>query len=533
MGFPRRDERIGHFREEEERQFMHKVHTDVKTLMRLCEAKAISGQPAVAEEVSSSSCCCCSSRIKSPAYWIEPSDLRDVLRSRNIDISDSNFAYACNSPPKVPTIPKNLESRPEIGPTPPEKMVHSVKAKLSYIHFIQKFAKAQVGKKRQAVAAQMEVFREDARVMFDTYDDDASGVLTRLQLRSMMEDMANGEPVSVAEGSYVLATVDKGFDDKEGIGPDDIGYAIAMWKCLSTQQADIDAKFEEFDTDKSGMLSKHQVRRLLTDLNDNVPVSDAEVNWVIVAADVEGDGQLTRDEVRPAVALWYTKVGPSDLSPNTGPKTLIPWGYSFVVGLGCSFLVAATSGLWSEQKTIAWLESSAMGLFWKLFVMDPAKTLCCGTLLEPIFTLLFGAGAEDAALNTAADQIDGALEDAADLGEGIHGLMEGAEEAADATADIAADGGGWGQSIGEATGVKQTTMLHNMVAFHSYGSQGGKLKHQLNRQRARRRSVEHLGQLIKETNKVRSHMVAGRARSSMLYAEKVRQKRLKRGMTAG
>lgn len=414
----------------------------------------------------------------------------------------------------------------------------NVNSKISYVHFLQKFSKALVGKKRQAVAAQIEVFREEARVMFDTYDDDASGVLTRLQLRRMMEDMANGEPVSVAEVSYVLATVDKGFDDKEGIGPDDIGYAIAMWKCMSSQQASIDAKFEEFDADNTGTLSKHQVRQLLTNLNDDVPVSDAEVKWVIEAADIEGDGHLTREEVRPAVALWYINVGPSDLSPNIGPKTLIPWGYSFVLGLACCLLVAATTVLWSEKKTIAWLEASAMGLFWKLFVMDPAKTLCCGTLLEPIFTLLFGAGAEDAALNTAADQIDGALEDAADLGDELGGLMDGAEDVADATADVVADGGGWGQNAGSnqqggLTGVSQATMFNNMVAFHTYGQQAGKVKYILNKQRARRKSVEHLEQLAEENNKVQSQMVAGRARSSTIYADKVRQKRLKRGLSVG
>lgn len=442
-----------------------------------------------------------------------------------------SFAQACNSRPVVPTMPQYLE--PQFGRTPPEKMVLTVKSKISYRHFLQKFTKSRVGKKRQAVAAQIEVFREEARVLFDTYDVDASGVLSRKQLRRMMEDMADGEPVSVAAVSFALATVDKGFDDEEGIGPDDIGYAIAMWKCMSTQQAMIDEKFEQFDVDKTGTLSHKQVRRLLSDLNGDVLVSDAEVNWVIEAADVEGDGNLSREEVLPAVALWYISVGPSDLHPVAGKKTLIPWVYSVVLGLGCAFLVAATTVLWSEQKTAAWLEASALGLFWKLFVMDPAKTLCCGTLLEPIFTLLFGAGAEDAALNTAADQIDGALEDAADLGEGLQGLIDGAEEVGDATADIVADGGGWGQQVRAATGLKQATMVQNMVAFHGYGAHAGKLKHKLTRNRARRKSIEQLEQITEENNKVQSQLVVGRSRSSTMYAEKVRQKRLQRGLSVG
>ena len=46
-------------------------------------------------------------------------------------------------------------------------------------------------------------------------------------------------------------------------------------------------------------------------------------------------------------------------------------------------------------------------------------------------------------------------------------------------------------------------------------------------------SVQQLEQSADESNKVQSQLVAGRARSSTMYAEKVRQKRLQRGLSVG
>ena len=407
----------------------------------------------------------------------------------------------------------------------------------------------------------------------------------------------------------MLSTVDTGQDNEEAIGKDDIGYAVAMWKCLSSSslQEYIDTKFEEFDTDKTDTLNQKQLKELLTDLNSDkkgsIPVSDNEVQWVIEAADVEGDGHLTREEARPAVALWYISVGPSDLKPNHGPKTLIPWVYSFGVGIASCWLVAATSVLWSEEKTIGWLECSAMGLVWKLFVIDPAKTLFCGTLLEPVFTLLFGDAATDAALNTVTDQVDGALEDAADLADELGGMAEATADGAEVVSDVVQDGGAWGQGAGDEGGgpggvdqvrfsaavlrtllglflcchpdsrsarmlLVQATMIANMAAFHKFGQDGGglvvsgKLKNKLNRTRARRASVVKMEELKSEDKKVSANIVHGRARSNTIYvsdtsipppaaacggsrmflsavcgcltqAEKVRQKRLKRGLSKG
>ena len=287
--------------------------------------------------------------------------------------------------------------------------------------------------------------------------------------------------------THVLSIVDKGYTHEETITMDEVIHAVALWQCLQKGQDSIEAHFADYDTDNTDSLDASQVRHMLTDLNDGHLVSLGEVDWVIESAD-DGDGKLTRDEARSAIALWYMNVGLSDLTPNQGAKTLIPWIYAFVLGLMCCLLVAAVSVQFSEEKTMGWIECSVLGLFWKLFVMDPAKTLCCGTLLEPIFTVLFGDSASDAALNTVTDTVDGQLEEMADLADDIGGMMEGIEGAADATADATADGGDWGSG---ALGVNRAQMLANMAAFHNVGAYHGKIHHKLKRVRARRQSAEH------------------------------------------
>eukprot|EP01047_Picozoa_sp_COSAG01_P010374 COSAG01_NODE_437_length_17047_cov_194.928015_2_plen_290_part_00 len=215
------------------------------------------------------------------------------------------------------------------------------------------------------------------------------------------------------------------------------------------------------------------------------------------------------------------------ISPREGMKTMIPWIFSFSIGVFCTALVAAVTVMWSEEKTRAWLECTLLGLFWKLFVIDPAKSVFCGTLLEPIVTLLFGDGASDAGLNTAAEELDGRLEDAADAA-GDQG-----EAIADVGADMVVDGGNWGTEsargadyvASEARRVAATAVITSVVA--------SKVSNKLTRSRARRASVEHLNALKEDDMAVQHSMSIRRQRSRTLYAEKVKQKRLKKGLTVG
>jgi Ca2+-binding EF-hand superfamily protein len=74
----------------------------------------------------------------------------------------------------------------------------------------------------------------------------------------------------------------------------------------------IAARFEFYDKDSSGTLDNSQVALVLKDLNGGKAVTAAEVQWVIDTADGKGsnpkNGVLNHEELKVAVAVWYTAV---------------------------------------------------------------------------------------------------------------------------------------------------------------------------------------------------------------------------------
>eukprot|EP01051_Picozoa_sp_SAG22_P008698 SAG22_NODE_681_length_7933_cov_27.729257_5_plen_240_part_00 len=168
--------------------------------------------------------------------------------------------------------------------------------------------------------------------------------------------------------------------------------ALAIWKALMSREqmfASLDSAFDRFDTSRTGTLSQVELRALLTELNEGIPVSPAETSWVLESVDpselkqaAAGKSELQRDELRSAVATWYFHVAVPAIEPRKGVKSMIPWAYSFVTGCGCAVLVAGVSMNWSEAKTQAWLSSTGLSLLWKLFVFDLMKALFCGQVRE-------------------------------------------------------------------------------------------------------------------------------------------------------
>ena len=147
----------------------------------------------------------------------------------------------------------------------------------------------------------------------------------------MMSDI-HGEPVSVATVTHVLSIVDKGYTHEETITMDEVIHAVALWQCLQKVQDSIEAHFADYDTDNTDSLDASQVRHMLTDLNDGHLVSLGEVDWVIESAD-DGDGKLTRDEARSAIALWYMRSISAQNSSGIMSAALEPLGSRMFLSL--------------------------------------------------------------------------------------------------------------------------------------------------------------------------------------------------------
>ena len=132
-------------------------------------------------------------------------------------------------------------------------------------------------------------------------------------------------------------------------------------------------------------------------------------------ADVGGTGQLDRSELFACVVHWYFHVPPIPVAHKHGVTLMLPWMLAFLTGLGCAWMTASISVLWSEAKTQEWLLATVLSLLWKMFLIDPVKAVFCGAALEPIATILFGGGnIIDGAANSMLEELDGQIESLAD-----------------------------------------------------------------------------------------------------------------------
>merc|ERR1712046_262414 len=91
-----------------------------------------------------------------------------------------------------------------------------------------------------------------------------------------------------------------------GISPE----RMAEIKKNQKKRAALASLMKKYDTNKSGKLEYDQIVKLLTDLDSTTPPgtapTDEEMEFILKAADQEGDSCLNRDELEYAVKAWST-----------------------------------------------------------------------------------------------------------------------------------------------------------------------------------------------------------------------------------
>ena len=167
--------------------------------------------------------------------------------------------------------------------------------------------RAQVGRRRQAVARQMETCKESATVLFQKYDENNSGYLESEQLRKLMIELNGNIAVSDHALNFVMSQATIGVDDNR-ISPAELAPAVSLWRYLQHEQAFIEQRFDDFDSSNNHQLEIEELKEFLTSLNDDIPVTDKEARWVLSQTDKDKSGGLDKMELRAAVALWYPTV---------------------------------------------------------------------------------------------------------------------------------------------------------------------------------------------------------------------------------
>jgi len=160
-----------------------------------------------------------------------------------------------------------------------------------------------VGGARQTQHTEVQKLFSKVDYIFQKHDTNHSGALDRAQLKALMVEINNGEEVTEGEIDDCLKLHAKA---KEGEIQWSEAYGLVkIWVQHVEVRPRLEPLMQKYDADKSGRLDKTQLKNLLADLNEGLPVTDSEVEWVLKNADKLGDGQIGRLELDAAISIWY------------------------------------------------------------------------------------------------------------------------------------------------------------------------------------------------------------------------------------
>eukprot|EP01051_Picozoa_sp_SAG22_P003613 SAG22_NODE_178_length_16142_cov_13.187995_14_plen_281_part_00 len=125
----------------------------------------------------------------------------------------------------------------------------------------------------------------------------------------MVQDCNSGPlPLRMSSKSFPVCVLDHAGVADGKVSKAEVGQAVSLWRYLQHEQAYIDTRFAEFDMDSDAQLQHEELKLFLTALNDDIPVTDKEAEWVMAQTDKDHSGGLDKTELRAAVALWYPTV---------------------------------------------------------------------------------------------------------------------------------------------------------------------------------------------------------------------------------
>jgi Ca2+-binding EF-hand superfamily protein len=139
--------------------------------------------------------------------------------------------------------------------------------------------------------------------LFRRHDEHHQGSLEFLQFAALLQELNDGQALSEAEIKFVLHLADA--DQNTLITRGELSGAVGALRGLQADQKIVAARFEFYDSARTGFLMPNQVERLLQDINKGNPVSSEELAWIMRHADADGNHKIDLEELRSAIALWY------------------------------------------------------------------------------------------------------------------------------------------------------------------------------------------------------------------------------------
>eukprot|EP00301_Raphidiophrys_heterophryoidea_P013380 c20784_g1_i1.p1 GENE.c20784_g1_i1~~c20784_g1_i1.p1 ORF type:complete len:183 (-),score=38.06 c20784_g1_i1:446-994(-) len=134
------------------------------------------------------------------------------------------------------------------------------------------------------------------------YDKSKSGDLTMDELGDLLTDLNGGRRPSPDEIKWLLHAADKSRTGTILIA--EIRPAIHEYLIYLHNRPHIEKIYQKYDVSKTGSLDREEFRSVLFQLNQQLPIADEELDWVLEHANLVNPGQVTKFEYLSAVDLW-------------------------------------------------------------------------------------------------------------------------------------------------------------------------------------------------------------------------------------
>jgi Ca2+-binding EF-hand superfamily protein len=174
--------------------------------------------------------------------------------------------------------------------------------------------KKEMKSKRELLKMQQMMLVEQ---IMESFDKSRTGTLSRDEVRELCVSLTHevAPNIKVLESDIDMVMRVGGDTIKPEITMEELPDALSSVIALQNEDAYFHELFLKHDVDKSGYLPKEQLASLITEVNEGIPPSDDDLNFVLnnfkdslgSVFDPDAEFSIREEEIRAAIICWYFK----------------------------------------------------------------------------------------------------------------------------------------------------------------------------------------------------------------------------------